>query len=302
MAGEDQLCKELIQAFPASFVRLVWPGVAKQIDLGAVDFRQEEYFTDSPRDGRLRRPDLTTKVPVLAGGEVILHGEIEAKYLSARVPGIIEYNRLLGLRHGLEVHTAVLYCRGGPPGLRRQKFELKSLGQTVTVIHYVSLGLSRMSATELLTRREPLAWAFAALARPGDIGSRAELRVVCLRRIVASQDLAEVQRSLLFNFVASYIESDRGVSEEYDELFQRKDNREVQETMITWAEKMEARGYERGRRETMALLARQITRKFGPLSEWVQQTIESVDAEQLLEWGDRFVTARTVEEVFDGKG
>ena len=195
MAGEDQLCKELIQAFPASFVRLVWPGVAKQIDLGAVDFRQEEYFTDSPRDGRLRRPDLTTKVPVLAGGEVILHGEIEAKYLSARVPGIIEYNRLLGLRHGLEVHTAVLYCRGGPPGLRRQKFELKSLGQTVTVIHYVSLGLSRMSATELLTRREPLAWAFAALARPGDIGSRAELRVVCLQRIVAAQDLAEVSGS-----------------------------------------------------------------------------------------------------------
>ena len=72
--------------------------------------------------------------------------------------------------------------------------------------------------------------------------------------------------------------------------------------MITWAEKMEARGYERGRRETRALLARQITRKFGPLSEWVQQTIESADAEQLLEWGDRFVTARTVEEVFDGKG
>ena len=127
---------------------------------------------------------------------------------------------------------------------------------------------------------------------------------------------------LLFNFVASYIESDRGISEEYDELFQREDNREVHETMITWAEKMEARGeargYEKAQREMAswaeraeatgrrageaALLARQMTRKFGPLSEGVRRLIESADAEQLLEWGERFVTAGSVEEVFDEKG
>jgi hypothetical protein len=322
MAGEDQLCKELIQAFPVSFVQLVWPGLTKQIDLGAVDFRQEEYFTDSPRGGRPRRPDLTAKVPVLAGGGVILHSEIEARFRSARVEGIVDYNWLLCMRHGLRVHTAVLYCRGGPPGLQRQRFRVVSLGQTVAVIHYVSLGLSRMPAARYLARREPLAWAFAALMRPGEIGTRAELRVACLRRIVAARDLKEDKRFLLFNFVASYIESDRGVSEEYDELFQREDNHEVQKTMMTWAEKMEARGYEKAQQEMTtwaekieakgeakgrqageaALLSRMVMRKFGPLSQGVQRTIESAGAEQLLEWGDRFVTARTLEEIFDGQG
>jgi hypothetical protein len=331
MAGtDDQLVKELIQAFPADFVCLVFPEVATQIDLAAVDFRQEEYFTDSPRGGRPRRPDLMARVPVLAGGEAILHGEIEARYRAARVPGIVDYNRLLGLRHGLAVHTVVVYCRGGPPGLQRRKFRLVSLGQTVAVFHYVSLGLSGMPAAGLLARREPLAWAFAALARPGELGSRAELRIACLRQIVAARHLAEDQRFRLFNFVASYIETGRGVSGEYDELFRHEDNREVQKKMITWAEKMEARGYEKAQRELTtwaerrreegrrvgfqegrqegrqegeaAFLSRMVTRKFGPLSQGVQRAIESADAKQLLEWGDRFVTARSVEEIFDGKG
>jgi hypothetical protein len=317
MAGEDQLCKDLVKAFPTGFVRLLWPGVEKRVALDAVDFGHEEYFTVGPR-GRPRRPDLTAKVPVLGGGEeeeVILHGEIEGRYRAARLPHIIDYNRLLGLHYGLNVHTGVLYCRGGPPGLRRQRFRLKSLGQTVMVVHYASLGLSRMPASRYLAGREPLGWAFAALMRPAEIGSRAELRVACLRRIVAARDLDEGKRFALFNFVASYIESDRGVSEEYDQLFQRKDNREVHEIMMTWAEKIEAKGEAKGRKLGLqegeakgrqageaALLSRQITRKFGPLSEWVQQRIEGGDAKQLLQWGDRFVTARTVEEIFDGKG
>ena len=70
---------------------------------------------------------------------------------------------------------------------------------------------------------------------------------------------------------------------------------------------MEAKGRQEGRQKgrqegEAALLARMVTRKFGPLSEGVRRMIESADAEQLLEWGERFVTAGSVEEVFDEKG
>ncbi len=301
MAGaHDQLGKELIRAFPADFVRLILSGVAAQIDLTAIDFRSEEFFTESPRGGRPRRPDLTAEVPVLGSDEeVILHGEIEARYRKARVPGLCEYNRMLTLRYGKSVHTAVVYCRGGTPGIQEQEFRVESLGRSVAAVYYVSWGLSRTPAAEYLARREPLAWAFAALMLPGEIGGRAELRVQCLRRIVGVRHLEEGQRFLLFNFVASYIESGRGISEEYEELFRQEDNREVHETMMTWAERRLEEGRQQGE---AALLARMVMRKFGPLSQGVQQTIESADAEQLLEWGDRFVTARSVEEIFDGKG
>ena len=307
MAEEhDQILRELIAAFPADFVELILPDVASRIDFAALDFRKEEYFTDSPRGGRPRRPDLVAWVPTLTTtDEVGIHVEIEARYRSARVAKLFDYNRLLSLRRSRPVHTLVVYCRGGPPGVRQCEHRVESLGQTLTVFYYGSLGLSGASAPEYLARQQPLAWALAALMRPAKIGSRAKLRVACLRRIVAARHLEEERRFLLFNFVATYIESDQGISEEYDELFRHEDNREVREEMMTWAEKIEAKGYtlgrqqglEHGRREGEAtLLLRMAERKFGQISPEARQQIETARTEQLLAWGERLVTAESIEE------
>jgi Domain of unknown function (DUF4351) len=125
--------------------------------------------------------------------------------------------------------------------------------------------------------------------------------------------LGEERRFLLFNFVATHIESDQRISEEYDELFRRKDNREVRREMMTWAEKIEAKGYDRGleqghrkglehgRREgEAALLLRMAERKFGQVSPEARGQIEKARPEQLLEWGERLVSARSLEETLDG--
>ncbi len=76
------------------------------------------------------------------------------------------------------------------------------------------------------------------------------------------------------------------------------------ETMIaeeapTWTEMWEQQGWERGRREGESmLLLRQLERRFGPLDEHTCQRVKSADAERLLEWGERFVDARTLQDVF----
>jgi hypothetical protein len=44
---------------------------------------------------------------------------------------------------------------------------------------------------------------------------------------------------------------------------------------------------------------RQLTRRFGALNPALRHRIESADAERLLDWGERFVTARSLEEIFD---
>ena len=49
-------------------------------------------------------------------------------------------------------------------------------------------------------------------------------------------------------------------------------------------------------------MLRLFRRKFGPPDSSVEERLKSADAEQLLEWGDRFVTANTPDEVFDGNG
>ena len=62
-------------------------------------------------------------------------------------------------------------------------------------------------------------------------------------------------------------------------------------------------GREEGRQEgEAALLLRQLARRFGPLSPIVEQRVKNADADRLLDWGDRFVTATTLDEIFDGRG
>ncbi len=61
-------------------------------------------------------------------------------------------------------------------------------------------------------------------------------------------------------------------------------------------------GRNEGRKEgEAALLLRQVERKFGIVEPQVRQRIQDAGAEELLEWGERFVTAETLAEVFDGK-
>lgn len=55
-----------------------------------------------------------------------------------------------------------------------------------------------------------------------------------------------------------------------------------------------------GRKEGEALLLLRLAeRKFGPLAPAVRRRIRSANAEQLLAWGDRLLTARSLAEVFD---
>ena len=49
------------------------------------------------------------------------------------------------------------------------------------------------------------------------------------------------------------------------------------------------------------LLLRQLRRKFGTPDPAIEERVNTADAEQLLEWGERFVTANTLDEVFDGQ-
>ena len=56
---------------------------------------------------------------------------------------------------------------------------------------------------------------------------------------------------------------------------------------------------EQGRQQGKAeLLLRLVERKFGPADAQLRQQIQEADAETLLEWSDRILTAETPEAVF----
>ena len=68
--------------------------------------------------------------------------------------------------------------------------------------------------------------------------------------------------------------------------------------MTTFAERFRQEGIQEGMQKgEVQLLLRLLHRKFGEVPVSVRQRIESADADLLLEWSDRLLTASTLDEV-----
>ena len=71
----------------------------------------------------------------------------------------------------------------------------------------------------------------------------------------------------------------------------------IAEHAIDWT----AQWREEGRQEgEAALLLRLLRRKYGPLDPAIEERVHRADAARLLDWGERVLTADTLDEVFDG--
>ncbi|HEX7182608.1 MAG TPA: DUF4351 domain-containing protein [Thermoanaerobaculia bacterium] len=303
--GHDQLFKDLIQTFPEDLLHLMTPGVAARIDPASLEFQPAQSFLDLPRGGE-RRFDLVAKARTRSGEPelILLHVEIELRYRSAAVPRFWTYNRVLSLRHGLPVHTFVLYLRGGPPGAGMSTYREVSLDREICRFRYRRFGLSRAPAEAYIRRRQPLAWAFAALMRSSD---RSRQRTACLRRIATARGLSPARRVLLFNCVATYLELDGKASEEFQQLLAELGSKEDQAIMMTWAERFEAEIMEKGRqagrqeglREGMErILLRQLKQRFRTLPPDVAQRVSRISStDELARLAERVLTAGSLEEL-----
>ncbi|HKH49838.1 MAG TPA: transposase [Thermoanaerobaculia bacterium] len=67
------------------------------------------------------------------------------------------------------------------------------------------------------------------------------------------------------------------------------------DTVLDWTQQWQDAGRRKGGAE---LLLRQAERKFGPLGHHDRLRIELAPHERLLDWGERLVVARSLEEVF----
>jgi hypothetical protein len=57
------------------------------------------------------------------------------------------------------------------------------------------------------------------------------------------------------------------------------------------------KGREEGREESEAMLARQLSRRFGPLPEWARERLRRADAAQREAWADAVLDAASLAEV-----
>ncbi|HBL25531.1 MAG TPA: hypothetical protein DD490_01715, partial [Acidobacteria bacterium] len=169
-------------------------------------------------------------------------------------------------------------------GVLREGFKEKR----TAVFRYRQLSLSGCRAEDWLRRPEPLAWAFAALMRPGR-WSRAELKLECLRRIARSS-VVGLRKQVLVNWVETYVQLTGPDAEELERLLDLEGNEEIKDMELTWLGQAEARGLEQGlvkgtqaaTRQAVerlrSVVFRQIEQRFGTVPSPVRRKVEAMDA------------------------
>jgi len=71
------------------------------------------------------------------------------------------------------------------------------------------------------------------------------------------------------------------------------------ESIDRWNRKIRDEGRQKGRQEGEAgMLLRLLRLKFGPLTPEVEERVRSTDADRLLEWSERVLTAERLQDVF----
>jgi hypothetical protein len=309
--GLNLQAKDLFCNFFADVLSLVAPEAASRLRLHEADFKDKQAFTDWPAGDR-REMDLVAAVPVADPAEpaalVLIHVEIEAEARSGMNLRVWQYYMQLRLRHGLPVVSILVNLRGGRPGVHRAVLTEGFEKPAAALFNFRTLSLSGCRAKDYLSRPEPLAWALAALMRPGR-WSRAEQKIECLRRIAAAE-LEANSRFLLGNWVETYLQLDERGLAEYERLRGLEANREVMAMEMTWAEQMEVeytqkgieKGIEKGLEKGIAALhrvvLRQLSQRFGAVPDRVRQKVEAIGSvDSLSELAEKVLEVRSIDEM-----
>jgi hypothetical protein len=210
------------------------------------------------------------------------------------------------------VLTILVNLRGGSAGVQQEVVRKGARHREISTFRYTVFGLAGCQAEDYLNRPEPLAWALAALMRPGRL-SRAELKIECLRRLAhAGLDLDARQVLLLVECVQTYLQLNAEEAKEYDILCSLAANQEVRamETMW-WGDRVRLESLEQGRQEgrreglteggraaARQILLKLIDQRFGRVPARVRRQVEAIDSlDRLSELAGRVYAVGALDEL-----
>lgn len=304
----DQMFKTLLRAFFGDLLFLVVPGIAERLDATRASFLDKELLADAV-EGR-READLLARVPVHGGGSLLVHVEIEARARSRMPHRLRSYASRIQTAYSGQVLSILLNLRGGRAGVHHTVLPGELSGPELSPFRYVVFGLAGCSGASYLARKEPLAWALAALMTPE--GSRAAHKLACQRRIGEAR-LSDEARILLIDFLEAYLELTPEEAREY-KILGVQNSREATAVWMTWSERMKAEGRkeglklgkqegrqegrQQGVRSLQQILIFQLEQRFGPLSEGVHRQVEAIDSlRRLTRLAERVLTVGSLREL-----
>jgi predicted transposase/invertase (TIGR01784 family) len=312
--GYDQLFKTILEALLRDFLELFFPEAAARLDFETLRFVGKEVFANVP-EGTVREADVIAKLQTREGKPelVLVHIEVQTEPESDFSRRMFEYYSVLRLHYGIPVFPVVVYLRHGPSS-RVAEYRESLFEQELLLFRYYTLALARLAAEEYV-ETSPLGAALAALMAASR--NRARLRLSMLERVVGSE-LDEALKYLLVNVIETLFELSGEDAAEYRRLISGKEYRAVQDVELTWADRLMKKGREEGRekgreegreegreqgRELGVLegkreaLLRQLTAKFGELTDETKARVEVMSSTDLDYVLDRVLTVTTLDEL-----
>jgi len=300
----DSPWKEALEQALPDFLALFFPEAHAGIDWSrGYRFRDKE-LQQVVRDAELGRryADKLAEVYTLDGAEtwVLVHIEIQGQADPGFAERMYVYHYRLFDRYRRDVVSlAVLTdAKGGfrPHGYERERWgcSLRFRFPTVKLLDW------RDRTAALEADRNPFALValaqLQAMAYRGPGRKGAKLRLI---RFLYARDYSREQILAWFRVLDWILRLPEDLEREFmDELtaFEEKEHMPY----VTSAERIGIqKGLEQGRKQgEAAILLRQIALKFGPPSEDVRERIEAADADTLLDWSARILTAERVEDIF----
>lgn len=306
----DSPWKDILHSAFPEFVAFFFP------DAGArIDWRQPHEFLDTElrqvvQDAELgrRHADVLVRVTTLDGltEHVYVHVEVQGGRESDFARRMFVYHYRLFDRFDAPVASFAVLA-DDDPRWKPDGFSFEALGLT----HSVQFGIAKLLDHELRLEQlqedaNPFALVTAAHLLTRRTRGDAERRYEAKLRLIRLLYRQGWERQQVLDLFAVLDWMMRLPATLQQRLWQDVDAMDEEKRMAyvtTW----EQRGIEKGREQGLeqgralgqaALLERQLSRRFGTLSEEARSLLASATPEQLQTWGDRVLDAGSLAEVF----
>ena len=249
--SHDKLFGKAIPLFLKSWIELLHPDIAPNLDLDHVEFLTEKLFADLRKEGHIV-PDMVARTSTRSGEPslVLLHHENERRFTKEIDERMEGYIMMLTAKYHCAVISSVVFLSGGEAGLVRRELIREVDGWECSRVAYLSLGLSKSLAEDWVDKPQVLAPALAALMR-SKVWDRVEQKLHCLQAI-SRADVGSKERFTLATIVETYLKLDPEEEDRFQAEIESDDNKEVRDMVVTWDEAIAAsedKGREEGREE-----------------------------------------------------
>ncbi|MRW85975.1 DUF4351 domain-containing protein [Pseudoduganella sp. FT26W] len=241
---------------------------------------------------------------------MLIHIEVQAQRDSSLARRVLDYNYRIFKEYEMPVASLVVLA-DADPGWRSHAFHNRLLG-TVMGISFATAKLLDYAAKSdaLMNSHNPFAWITLAHLRTQQSRHDPDQLYAAkwkLTKLLYQHGWSKKRIIVLFKVINWMMV----LPDQHQQRYWRAVLKMEKERKMEWITPLEQsfmdkglqkglkKGLEQGRREgAMALLERQLVRRFGPLPQRIRNKLTKANEEQLGAWGDALSEAESLKQIF----